>query len=214
MMQRLIILGFFMSNAPTPGYYAYQAFNGLSLYFRGKYDYFKYHGKSSFSKPEKYATHPQRFQYAYVERFADTRLMAFLYAVFSTYDFKYVTPKTFFSSTRNRKVLDRFDVVKNIEVQFEKDLQKIQESITIGGDEVDTDRLYPLVHRLVSDQEISFETAILYHAFVHPVYVQDASSDIVRWPGLVKKVEMIMPFLMASIDVEHIRNLNRKHQAD
>lgn len=210
MMQRLIILGFFMSDIPTPGYHAYQAFNGLSLYLRGKYDYFKYHGKSSFSKPEKYAAHPQRFQYAYVERFAEPRLMAFLYAVFSTYDFKYVTPKTFFSSTRNRKVQEQFDVVKNIEERFKKDLQKIEESIRIDGDKVDTDRGFPLVHRLVTDQEISFETAILYHAFCKPVYVQDASSDIVRWPGIVKKTEMIMPFLVASIDVDKIRTLSRK----
>lgn len=193
-----------MPQSAPPGYHIYQAFNGLSLYFRGKFDYFKYNGKSSFSKPDKYASHPQRFQYACVERSCEEKPMAFLYSVFAYNDFEYMTPKRFFTMPRNAQVKAQYQHLcdEGYTKDLIKDLQCIKKNETMH----DTSSLFPLVHQLVHDGDITLETAILYDTIVKPVYVKDASPDPIRWPSTVNKIDLIRPLLMRAVHPDLVRD--------
>lgn len=191
------------------GFRAYEMHTAMNLHFSGKYDFFKYGGKTRL-KPETFEKHQFRWQYANFEKKYEHQLLMF-YLVFKRFDFAgfCVSPKALFvhaSKLHSNKVYDGTN--RLLLVGIENDLERILvHSINI----FEQDGLYPKLYTMYQNGDLGLETLLLLDKYVHKVFTPDNSVDIIAWKGIIDQMMLIQPFVLSLIPKhEFVAILNQK----
>ena len=190
------------------GFRAYEMHTALNLHFSGKYDFFKYGGKTRL-KPESFETNQFKWQYANFEKKYEQQLLMF-YLIYKRLDFPgYIPPKALFvhaSKLHSKKVYDGTN--SNILVGIENDLERIlKHSSTL----FDQDGVYPKLYTMYLNTEIELETLLLIDRYVHRVFTKENSLDIIAWKGIIDHMMMVQPFVLSLIPKhEFVAILNQK----
>lgn len=178
------------------GFETYQAYTAMCLHFNpsNPYDYFKYNGKTK-TGIESFRKSGWKWQFAALESKVDN-VLAFLYSAFKSNDFSFLHQKQLFAHTRVHD-LQTFGATY-IEGLKRNVCQDIRYLLTDDRWRrlFTTANLYPLIHEEYDDQNIGLETVLCFHSFIHDIYKEDRSSDVVAWPSVCARMRSVAPFVV------------------
>lgn len=192
------------------GYDTYCLYTGLKLHFSpGKYDYFKYYGRTKTSvhtfelRKDRYFFHKLARKYPIKDD-----LLFFLAANFFSSNIRWV--RELLTEEAHQTYLDRLRIRDSLDYMVKQDLADLPSNTEDFKTLLSVKEEYPPLFVMVTHGTIREETLIVLNAVIDFLPVWSGKiTDTILYPDFAHKVIRYAPFLQ--IDVKNFQHILRSH---